>query len=85
VGLQRPRRGVGKRACGLIVGGCFSVAGGLGFAGAGRVGAGASTLCSGAGGVISGNLGSGAGGEAELVVGARSLISKFGRFGFMRW
>ena len=64
---------------------CFSVAGGLGFAGAGRVGAGASTLCSGAGGVISGNLSSGAGGEAELVLGARSLSSKFGRFGFMRW
>ena len=54
--MQRPRRGVGKRAGGLIVGECFFMAGGLGFVGAGRAGAGMSTLCSGAGGVMSGTL-----------------------------
>jgi hypothetical protein len=54
--MQRPRRGVGKRAGGLIIGRCFFVASGLGFAGAGAARAGVNTLFSGAGGVMIGTL-----------------------------
>ena len=33
MGLRWPRRGVGKRTGGLIIGGCFFMAGGLGLEG----------------------------------------------------
>ena len=84
MGLRRPRRGVRKQVGGLIIGGCSFIAGGLGLAGARRAGTSASALCSGAGGVMIGSLISGVGG-AELVWGVWSVISRFGRFGCMRW